>query len=116
MFVNIQDLDIASSTDTRSQTDVILLDFSNAFDKVSHERLLSNMEHYGIRGNMHKWIRDFLQECHQVILDGKLSRTAAVQSDVLHGGGVVESSPIHQTVIMTWIINLHRRNKGDMQT
>ena len=32
--------DIAENLDTGKQTDVILLDFSKAFDKVAHMRLL----------------------------------------------------------------------------
>ena len=32
------------------QTDLILLDFSKAFDKVAHEKLLFKLHHYRIRG------------------------------------------------------------------
>jgi hypothetical protein len=32
------------------QIDAILLDFSKAFDKVPHRRLLMKLDHYGIRG------------------------------------------------------------------
>ena len=32
------------------QTDLILLDFSKAFVKVVHEKLLFKLHHYGIRG------------------------------------------------------------------
>ena len=42
------------------QTDLILLDFSKAFDKVAHEKLLLKLHHYGIRGDTLKWIKDFL--------------------------------------------------------
>ena len=32
------------------QTDVLIMDFSKAFDKVSHSLLVHKLEHYGIRG------------------------------------------------------------------
>jgi hypothetical protein len=38
------------------QTDIILLDFAKAFDKVPHDRLLYEMEFYGVRQNTLKWI------------------------------------------------------------
>jgi hypothetical protein len=34
--------------DKNYQTDMIVLDFAKAFDKVSHPRLLHKLEHYGI--------------------------------------------------------------------
>ena len=42
------------------QTDVILLDFCKAFDKVPHHLLLHKLYHYGIRGSTFKWISSFL--------------------------------------------------------
>ena len=44
--------DWAKSINSRSQTDVMLLDFSKAFDSVLHQRLLLKLDYYGIRGNM----------------------------------------------------------------
>ena len=38
------------------QTDVIVMDFAKAFDKVPHKRLLYKLDFYGIRGSTHKWI------------------------------------------------------------
>ena len=35
------------------QTDVIIMDFAKAFDKVPHRRLLYNLDYYGIRGSTH---------------------------------------------------------------
>ena len=52
--------DLAENIDNKSQTDVILLDFSKAFDKVPHKRLLAKVNHYGIRDNNIIWIRNFL--------------------------------------------------------
>ena len=39
-----------------SQTDLVLLDFSKAFDKVSHQKLLLKLHQYGIRDPSLKWI------------------------------------------------------------
>ena len=40
--------------------DVILLDFSKAFDVVPHHCLFMKLYMYGITGKMHRWIEDFL--------------------------------------------------------
>ena len=52
------------------QTDIILLDFSKAFDKVNHEKLILKLHNYGIRGKTLSWIKAFLNGRSQtVILD-----------------------------------------------
>ena len=33
------------------------------FDVVPHQRLLSKLDHYGVRGETHTWIRAFLTDC-----------------------------------------------------
>ena len=48
--------EIASNTAKGKQVDVILLDFAKALDKVPHVRLLHKLDHYGVRGNMKRWI------------------------------------------------------------
>ena len=63
--------------------DFILLDFSKAFDKVPHQRLLNKCSYYGIRWNTLLWIASFLQgRTQQVVLDGKKSETLDVTSGV----------------------------------
>ena len=70
----------------KQQIDAILLDFSKAFDRVPHERLLLKLHHYGIRGQLLAWIRDFLSErTQQVILEGTKSSVASVTSRVPQG-------------------------------
>ena len=69
-----------------SQTDVILLDFSKAFDKVPHQRLLHKLEFYGVRSSLHRWTSSFLRDrSQQVLLDGTTSTSASVQSGVPQG-------------------------------
>ena len=78
--------DLAKSIDDTTQTDVILLDFAKAFDKVPHGRLLYKLEFYGIRHHHHKWIADFLNNrTQQVHLDNVASDSAPVQSGVPQG-------------------------------
>ena len=49
----VSNLDRALNRNHR-QTDVIIMDFAKAFDKVSHRRLLYKLDKYGIRGSTHK--------------------------------------------------------------
>ena len=42
------------------QTHLILLDFSKAFDKVSHSNLILKLHQYEIRGKALNWIHAFL--------------------------------------------------------
>ena len=51
--------DLDYSLNNKGQTNVVLLDFSEAFDKVSHHLLLTKLQHYGIQGNILNWISDF---------------------------------------------------------
>ena len=73
--------DLAKGIEDRKQTDVVLLDFSKAFDKVPHLRLLQKLDHYGIRGDTRRWIAQFLQGRDQkVLLNGQHSTSAPVHS------------------------------------
>ena len=57
-----------------SQTDMIIMDFSKAFDKVPHRRLQYKLDWYGIRGSTHKWIQHFLQgRSQRVVSEGSQS-------------------------------------------
>jgi hypothetical protein len=78
--------DLAKGLDAGSQIDAILLDFSKAFDKVPHRRLMAKLHHYGIRGTTHAWIQDFLKDrTQQVVLEGEVSAVAPVTSGVPQG-------------------------------
>ena len=66
--------------------DQIFLDFAKAFDKVSHPHLLLKLQHYGIKGQLLKWISDFLTTRRQrVVIDGHSSGWSEVISGVPQG-------------------------------
>ena len=68
------------------QTNLIIMDFAKAFDKVPHRRLLHKLEYYGIRGSTHKWINSWLSgRTQQVVLDGQASDPVPVLSGVPQG-------------------------------
>ena len=68
------------------QTDLIIMDFAKAFDKVPHRRLFHKLEYYGIRGSTHKWINSWLSgRTQQVVLDGQASDPVPVLSRVSQG-------------------------------
>ena len=78
--------DLAKGLNDKQQIDAVLLDFSKAFDKVSHRRLAIKLNHYGVRGNTLAWIQDFLScRTKQVVVDGEKSAPAPVTSGVPQG-------------------------------
>ena len=66
--------------------DVVYLDFQKAFDTVPHQRLMSKIYNYGIRGNVFNWIEDFLKSRRQrVVLNSYKSEWSNVLSGVPQG-------------------------------
>ena len=55
-FIN----DVAINMESGLQTDLCILDFAKAFDKVGHKRLLEKLTWYGISGRTNRWIKNFL--------------------------------------------------------
>ena len=57
-----------------------------AFNSVPHERLLNKLEAYGIKSEIHKWIRNFLiGRTQRVIVNGEYSEVASVSSEIPQG-------------------------------
>jgi len=75
--------DFAKAVNNRKQVDACMLDFSKAFDKVPHQRLLHKLEFYGIAGSILAWLTEFLLDCsQQVAINGVLSSPYKVNSGV----------------------------------
>ena len=66
--------DLIGKFNARSQIDMVILDFSKAFDTVPHKKLLHKMRLYGVDGNTNAWLTDFLTNRKMnVVVDGEES-------------------------------------------
>ena len=78
--------DLTSSLDKGIQIDMLVLDFSKAFDRVPHQRLLQNLQHFRVQGSLHSWIASFLSDRTQsVVVEGSSSDSVPVVSGVPQG-------------------------------
>ena len=78
--------DVTKNMENSKQTDVLIMDFSKAFDKVSHNLLTHKLNYYGIQGKTNAWIQGFLScRTQAVILEGETSGYVPVKSGVPQG-------------------------------
>ena len=79
-------VDWLSLLDKQTRTDVLLIDFSKAFDSVPHQRLLLKLNYSGITGNSLSWIENFLLDRTQCVqVSGTRSSRISVTSGVPQG-------------------------------
>jgi hypothetical protein len=86
------------------------MDFSKAFDKVSHCLLVHKLDHYGIRGKTNTWIHNCLSERSQaVVVDGEKSSYIDVDS------GVPQGSVLGPSLFLFYINNMLRCLKSTVR-
>ena len=77
---------VFETMDSGDRYDIVFLDFSKAFDRVPHGRLLSKVKAHGIGGKILGWIRGWLSNRQQrVQINGRKSDWGRVTSGVPQG-------------------------------
>ena len=75
-----------NAIDSNKFVDTVYIDFSKAFDTVSHRKLLHKLTNYGISGNILQWFSSFLCDRKQRVKIGDVySSYASVSSGVPQG-------------------------------
>ena len=92
---------LARKASMGKQIYLILLDFSKAFDKVNHSKLILKLHKYGIRGNVLGWVRAFLDGRSQsVVVEDEESGSVPVTA------GVPQGSFLRRTLFLIFINDL----------
>ena len=77
---------VTKKVDEGSAVDVVHTDFSKAFDKVPHGRLLHKVKSYAIQGEVANWMQNLLDDIKQrVVVEGCFSDRRLVTSGVPQG-------------------------------
>ena len=98
---NNKNIIITLTVQNKYSVTVAYIDFSRAFDSVSHEKLLVRLYSYGVRGNVLQWIRQFFHgRSHQT----RVGEALSVESSLLSGG--VQASGIGPVLYLIYINDL----------
>ena len=81
--------DVTKQVDDGNNIDVITIDFSKAFDKIPHDKLLHKLQNYGIIADVYSWITSFLKgRVCKVLIGSTISNAINVISSVPQGSNL----------------------------
>ena len=90
--------DLMKANNEKQQVHAAILDFSKAFDRVSHSLLIKKLLKADVDNSIVFWIQNFLSNrCQRVVVDGLASRSLRVHS------GVPQGSVLGPTLFLIYI-------------
>ena len=96
--------------DQGKEVDAIVLDFSKAFDKVNHSKLIQKTNNIGVNSQVVKWISSFLSNrTQEVAVDGFHSNHCSVTS------GVPQGSVIGPSLFLIYINDLPSKVNSEVR-
>ena len=100
--------DLTQILNKKTNCDVIYIDFSKAFDKISHRKLILVLHHYKINPQIIAWITDFLhQRTQRTVVENKFSSVCAVTSGVPQG--TVLAPKLFNLYLESLILNIDKK-------
>ncbi|KAI8519197.1 hypothetical protein Bbelb_024540 [Branchiostoma belcheri] len=78
--------ELTTNLESGKQTDLLIMDFAKAFDRVNHSLLVHKLHRYGVGDSTLAWINNFLSDRRQaVVVDGHHSSFVRVLTGVPQG-------------------------------
>ena len=89
--------------DNGQDVSIAILDISKAFDRVWHRGLVNKLKTIGIRGQLLKWLTDYLENrCQRVVINGVQSPWLTIKA------GVPQGSILGPLLFLVYVNDIYR--------